>query len=322
EWFSFIGNNMSDYQPAENGILENLEDQKMFGISYGDSTVRRPYIPVSVNPEETPEEVEFDEEDVVFFVGEGEKTAYFVVDFRDETTDASFTWGVNFEEEDLDLYAALLMIEDEDENFSINGTYNEDLDSYFLEDIIYNHHEGIAGDPDYWSSWTGNSLSDFSPNMGTSEDLEDGKWYGFSYGFDPAPEIPEFIYAAYDENWFGFEDVDSWFGEGENQTIITIDFLEGEENEEVTFAWGLKFEEETISAKEALETLADFDEDLSFTFEEGNQILTVEYKELEKTMTAEESWKSFIGNNMSDYVLAENGILEMIADQEMFGISF
>src|SRR5699024_10938600 len=96
----------------------------------------------------------------------------------------------------------------------------------------------------------------------------------------------------------------------------------GEENEEVTFAWGLKFEEETISAKEALETLADFDEDLSFTFEEGNQILTVEYKELEKTMTAEESWKSFIGNNMSDYVLAENGILEMIADQEMFGISF
>ncbi len=322
DWFSFIGNNMSDYQPAEDGILEELEDQKMFGISFGESTVRRPYIPVSVNPETTPEEVEFDEEDVVFYVGEGEKTAYFVVDFRDGTTDASFTWGVNFEDNDLDLFDALLMIEEEDENFTVSGTYYEAQDSYFLDDIIYNHHEGIAGEPDYWSSWTGNSLNDFSSNMGTGEDLEDGKWYGFSYGFDPAPEIPEFVYAAYDESWFGFEDVDSWFGEGENQTIITIDFVEDEDAEEVTFAWGLNFEEETISGKNALETLADLDEDLSLIFDENDEILTVQYKDLERTITAEESWKSFIGNNMSDYVLAENGILEMIADREMFGISF
>src|SRR5699024_5908927 len=259
----------------------------------------------------------FSEEDVVFFVGEGDQTAYIMIDFRDDSPDASFTWGVNFEEgENLTVVDALDLLQATQENFSYEETGG------FLNDIIYNHHAGLDSMPDWWSTWSGDAIDDMAMDGGISANLVDGNWYGLSYGFMPAPEMPQFVYAAYNADWFGFEDIEEWFGEGENQTIITIDFVEGEENEEVTFAWGLKFEEETISAKNALETLENLDANLEITYNEEDEITAVSYLDLEKEISSSEEWFSFIGNNMSDYQPAENGILENLEDQKMFGISY
>lgn len=265
-------------------------------------------------------ETSLDEEDVVFYVGEGDQTAYVVIDFRAEDGLASFAWGVDFDGDDLTVYDALIKIEEEDPNFTFEASGG--AGSYFLDDVYYNNFAGEAGVPDWWSTWSGSSPEDLEMNGGINDPLQNQEWYGLSYGFSPEPVQPQFVYAAYNSEWFDFEEVETWFGEGENQTVITIDFVDDEEVEDVTFAWGLKFEEETISAKHALEFLADADENLTITFNDADELVTVNYNGLEKTANATESWHSFIGTNLSDYALAEDGIFEMIENDDMFGISF
>src|SRR5690625_3800391 len=150
----------------------------------------------------------FSEEDVVFFVGEGDQTAYIMIDFRDGTADASFTWGVNFEEEEnLTVVDALDLLQAAQESF-----YYEETGG-FLNDIIYNHHEGLDSMPDWWSTWSGTAADNMEMNAGISSSLNDGMWYGFSYGFMPEPQMPQFVYAAYNSEWLDFEDVESWLGE-------------------------------------------------------------------------------------------------------------
>lgn len=259
----------------------------------------------------------FSEEDVVFYVGEGEKTAYIIVDFRDESPDASFSWGVRFDEgENLSVVDALDFIQTEDANFSYMETGG------FLNDIIYNHHEGLDSMPDWWSTWSGPDLDSLEMNSGISETLTENHWYGFSYGFTPEPVAPAFKYAAYNVDWLDFSEVEDWYGEGEHQTIITIDFVEDEEAEEVTLAWGLRFEEDSLSGKQALETLADLDDNLSITYSSDDELTGVTYQELERNATTDESWRHFTGNTLSDYVPIESDSLAIIGDQQLFGVSF
>lgn len=268
----------------------------------------------------TTNENSLDEEDVVFYVGEGNQTAYVIIDFREEDGYASFAWGVDFEGDELTVYDALLTIQQEDSNFTFEASGGSG--SYFLEDIYYNNFAGEAGVPDWWSTWSGDSPENLEMSTGLNDPLIAEEWYGFSYGFSPEPVQPQFVYAAYNADWFDFDEVDSWFGEGENQTVITIDFVSDETTEEVTFAWGLKFEEESISGKAALEFLAAADDHLTITFNDADELITVNYDGLERTADVDESWHSFIGNNLSDYAPAEEGIFEMIEDGKIFGISF
>lgn len=263
--------------------------------------------------EEAP--ADFGPEDVVYYVGEGNQTAYFVVDFRDETADASFTWGVHFNEgEDFTALDALEVIQEEDAHFEFNQTGG------FLNDIYYNDHQGIAGDPDWWSTWDGNSISEMELNMGVSRILTDGLWFGLSYGFIPEPEQPRFIYAAYNEDWLQFEDIEEWFGEGENQTLISLDFVSDETAEEVTFAFGLQFENETITGKEALETLANLDSDLEVVFNDADEIIEITYNGLNRSANSSEKWKAFKGTSMADYAPSEATI--SLTNGDFFGVSF
>lgn len=264
----------------------------------------------------------YTEDDVYYFVGEGSKTAYVVVDFNDGSVDHSFTWGVHFEGEDLTINDALLQIQEEDTNFSIEETFYEGM-GYALDDIYYNNHKGVAGEPGYWATLTGNNLSDFAGNMGLADPLENGKWYGFTFdGFDENfnPIAPIFKYAAYNSDWLSLEDIEHWYGEGANQTIITLDFV-NDEAETSTFAFGVQFSQTTLTAEEALEIIAAENEDLSYTINEG-QLSQVQFKDLEAVETVENYWQAFIGSNMSDYIPAENGTATEIENGQIFGFSF
>lgn len=276
-------------------------------------------IHVTAGEEEAPL---YTEDDVYYFVGEGSHTAYVVVDFNDGSIDHSFTWGVHFEGEDLTINDALLQIQQEDANFSIEETFYDEM-GYALDDIYYNNHAGIAGNPGYWASLTGNNLTDFVGNMGLADPLEDGKWYGFTFdGFDDDfnPIAPTFKYAAYNADWLSLEDVEGWYGEGTNQTLITLDFV-NEDAEVSTYAFGVHFSQATLTAEEALEIIAADNEDLSYSLN-NDQLVEVQFKDLEATETATDYWQAFVGNNMSDYVPAENGTATEIENGQIFGFSF
>lgn len=318
KWKTFAGHTMSDYRPV--GWTINLSDYSMIGVSFGDDNVRRPYLPVAVKAPEEPEEpVEpeidnLDKDDIVFWIGEGSQEAYFLIDFRDGSEDVSFGWGIKFEEnETIDMLDALHKIERAEQDFIIRETNG------FLNDVIYNHHEGLDGNPDWWSTWSGNSVDAMGSQGGLNEVLQDGKWYGLSYGFMPEPVAPTFKYAAYDAEWFTSSDVKYWIGNGTNEVIVTIDFVDNVENDLTTFAWGINFDD-SITGIEALEKLSEVDEDLEIILNSEDELISVKYKEMIAIADEEKDWRAFYGENMSSYRPFE--FTEQLMDNSMFGIAF
>ncbi|MCB0766453.1 MAG: T9SS type A sorting domain-containing protein, partial [Flavobacteriales bacterium] len=68
-----------------------------------------------------------------------------------------------------------------------------DIPSGFLNTVTYGAHAGVGGAPDYWSTWSGADLASMEMNLGLSEVLTNGSWFGCSYtDFDPplAPTMP------------------------------------------------------------------------------------------------------------------------------------
>lgn len=137
----------------------------------------------------------FNLSDIAFWVGTGSDSSVLVVDFHDDTDDASYAWG--FLHDGTATGADMLSaIADADVNFSV------DIGAGFLADLTYNDHAGIGGEPDWWGTWSGTGLADLGMNMGIAEVLSNGSWFGCSYEpFDPSgallgPTLPNLNITA------------------------------------------------------------------------------------------------------------------------------
>ena len=75
-------------------------------------------------------------------------------------------------------------------------------------------------------------------------------FYGFILTRTSAQPLP-----AYHSLWFSSDDIINWFGQGDHQSIIVVDFGTETEGSYDSFAFGIKYEDETISAADALEIL-------------------------------------------------------------------
>jgi len=259
---------------------------------------------------------QFTQDDVKFWVGEGSQSAILVVDFRDGTTDPSFAFGFHYPENTELTFANMIeAVANAEPNFTFAQS-----NMGFLEDIIYNNHIRLQGDPDWWSTWSGNSAQTLELNGGTSEILANGGWYGVSYGFmgDEGPLRPTVTYPAYSSLWFSSEDVTYWIGEGENESVIVIDFNAPGEAP-VTFAWGIHYNG-TLTAQEALTQISDADIDLDVTIT-NNAITAITYNELTGTLNETTSWKNFSGTDMSDWVV-NNDLQTALTNGAWFGTSF
>jgi len=258
---------------------------------------------------------QFTQGDVKFWVGEGSQTAILVVDFRDGTTDPSFAFGFHYPENSEFTFANMIeAVANAEPDFTFDQS-----NIGFLEDITYNHHIRLQGEPDWWSTWSGDTAEEMYPNWGTSEPLLNGRWYGVSYGFGgDGPLMPTITYSAYSSLWFKSEDVNYWIGEGENESVIVIDFNATGEAP-VTFAWGVRYNG-TLTAREALMLIADTDTNLDITVA-NNAITAITYNELTATLNETNSWRTFSGTNMSDWVV-NNDLQTALTNGKWFGTSF
>ncbi len=134
---------------------------------------------------------EFTEDDVLFWTGEGEKEALLVIDWNDGVEPQSMAWGFRFD----GTATAETMLETVAE---ADAYLETSVAGGFLNDITYNspetNHEGIGGQPDWWSTWSRTDSTLWEMNMGISQELNDGDRFGCSYGFDPEatpPDAPE-----------------------------------------------------------------------------------------------------------------------------------
>lgn len=133
---------------------------------------------------------EFTLDEVEFWVGEGPKEALLVIDWNDGVEPVSLAWGYRFDGQP----TAEQMLTDIS---GVDAALEIDMSGGFLNNIVYNSpdvfHSGIAGDPDYWSTWSRTAATIWEMNMGISEVIDDGSRFGCSYGFTPqatAPEVP------------------------------------------------------------------------------------------------------------------------------------
>ena len=140
---------------------------------------------------------QFDTSTVQYYIGEGTETAYFIVDFNDDSETPSYVWGFRFNEAD-GLTAADLFyqIGEADPNLTIDS-------SDFLNDISYNEHDTSLQEYDYWSTWNGDSFETMVMNGSGLSGLvlEDSRWYGASYGWmfiSPNPTAPSYPVPAQD----------------------------------------------------------------------------------------------------------------------------
>lgn len=258
---------------------------------------------------------QFTEADVKFWIGEGPDTAVLVVDFRDGTSDSSFAWGYRYDEADgltfLDMLNAVAAAEPQ---FTIAQSGG------FLEDVVYNSHSQLAGEPDWWSTWSGSSLEEMGGNGGVSEELLDGRWYGLSYGFmgEGDPHAPTVTYPAYSSLWFTQNEIEYWVGEGENKSVIIIDFNTDSETP-VTYAWGVRYNG-LITAQAAFDLIAEADANLDITVV-GGEITAVTYNDLSATTTGNITWQGFKGTNMSNWIL-NNDLSTTLGNGVWFGVSY
>lgn len=235
--------------------------------------------------------------EVDFWVGSGSDTTLMVLDFQDGTFDSSYVWGYaySFPETGEQMLNAISAAD-------INLTINIDTLSFgnFLQDASYHRHQGLGGNPDYWGTWTSNTLEldSMMANMGIADTLVPGGMFGFSYmDFNPsvAPGQP---WAAYNPMAFTFADVQTWFGSGTDSAAVIIDFNNGTDT--ASFVWGFRFND-SIDALALADSIAANDVNLSVN--SGSAFNGITYKNLSEVPSALNDWYAWTATNWGNWDL-------------------
>jgi hypothetical protein len=256
---------------------------------------------------------QFTQNDVIYYVGAGPDTAIIVIDFLDGTEDSSYAWGFVFDASDLVTGGDALAALDLDEaqlSISTGGG--------FLNDITYNAHSGLGGDPNYWGTWSRTELTDWEMNAGLPEILEDGEWFGCSYtDFEPAI-VPGEPLPAYKSDFYTFDQVSFWVGEGANSAIFVVDFVTDAAGEAVSYAWGYRFDGTTDGA----EMLAAIDAaDVNLSINADGFLNDIIFNDLEGLAGDPNYWATWSGTNLSNWTMNE-GLSTEINDGDWYGCSY
>ncbi len=287
------------------GITEALANGDRFGCSYTDFAPA--LAPGVALPALDP--FAFDQSGVRFWTGSGSDSAILVVDFHDGANFHSYAWGYLFDGiktgEDM-----LNAVADADPNFSVDM-------GGFLNDIIYNEHAGIGGNPDYWGTWSGTSLGNWSMNVGIQEPLANGDWFGCSYtDFNPALR-PYKPVAAYDPHAFTLGDVTFWSGTGSDSAVLVVDFLD--QTAVASFAWGILFDGST-TGEDMLNAVAGTDPGFQVNMA-GGFLNDISYNGKDGTGGSPNWWSTWSGTNLGNWSM-NTGITETVHPGDWFGCTY
>ncbi|MCF8302596.1 MAG: T9SS type A sorting domain-containing protein [Bacteroidales bacterium] len=177
----------TDYASYRRGLVYSQDGSfiKEFPVGYSPEVLTLLY-----------EEELFTFDDIEFWIGEGSKKACFVIDWNDNLDPVSLAWGYRWDGE-ANAEAMMQAINETDPYLQIA------MGGGFLNDILYDLHQdgswshsGIGGDPDYWSTWSKGPSSEWEMNTGLGTSLNNGAWFGCSYGFEPEATPPDHPEAA------------------------------------------------------------------------------------------------------------------------------
>lgn len=260
---------------------------------------------------------QFTSDDVEFYVGEGDQTAYMVIDFKDGTDDRSYAWGFRYNTNDAPTMVDILEgIANEEPGFEVDHAGGA-----YLNDIIYNSHSGIDSDPDWWSIWQGTSSETFGTNGGIGVTVENEMWYGCSYGItNPTAEAPVTPIPAYSSLWLNHDDIENWIGSGSNQSLVLVDFGTTTNEVKDSFVFGIQYDG-SLSAEEALEMIENHTDYFSFNAT-STAVTEVQLGDYSSGNASDEQWKHFTGTNLSNWQTATDLSEIQLNGEAWFGLSF
>lgn len=250
--------------------------------------------------------------DLKYFVGSGSDTAMLIIDFKDGSlyaSDSSYAWGYLFSGtatgEDMltDIAAA-------DINLSV------DVSGGFLNDVIYASHQGIGGQPDYWSTWSGTDSASLATNGGTATSVSAGDWFAISYtDFNPAIK-PGYPIPAFEPSAFTINDVATWVGSGADSAIMVVDFLNG--NTPSSFAWGVLFNDSTTGGNMLNEIAGT---DTNFTVNAASFLNDIIYKTDSGIGGQPNFWGTWSATNFGNWAM-NAGIGTKVENGDLFAATY
>lgn len=166
------------------GLSEVLANGSIYGVSF--TNFNPEVLPANPIAALNPDAVKYD---MVWkaneWFGEGEDSAFLVVDFNSVDNISSFVFGIRFKDSISGL-EALNLVENMDTTFHIQ------VDA-FLNDISYRQYEGNGGAPNYWATWSATNFGNWEMNVGLQQKIRSGDFFGCTYtDFNPAlrPNYP------------------------------------------------------------------------------------------------------------------------------------
>lgn len=166
------------------GLSEVLNNGSIYGVSY--TNFNPEVLPAKASAALDPNIVKYDMTWLPNeWFGEGEDSAFVVIDFNSLDKKSSFVFGIRFKDS-ISGINALKLVEEFDTSFQIQ------VDA-FLNDIVYGEFEGIGGSPNYWATWSASNFGNWKMNIGLQQIIQNGDLFGCAYtDFNPAlrPNYP------------------------------------------------------------------------------------------------------------------------------------
>ena len=118
-----------------------------------------------------------------------------------------------------------------------------------------------------------------------------------------------------------FEEVDceAWIGAGSNETMFVVDFDSDSVGTDSTFAWGIRFESDSVSGMEIMDLIDQSDPDFSYTG--GTFLDNISYTANNQTYTNPNTgWFSIVESSDGEAWAWNTGIGDNVGNGQWFGI--
>ena len=208
------------------------------------------------------EDATIDPADIKFWIGDGQNEVVFIVNWNEP--DTALAWGYRFTEESVTVETVMDAIVDNDYRFAYEAASGMVNEITFNDGVLDLHLAGmwwmyIVSGQMAGSGYTGQTVADGDYIKWGDEScgiIVDPSTYSYVWTKEVAP-----VYALGEEAMIDPSDILYWIGEGENEAIFAVNFADPED---VCFAWGYKFDGESVTIKEMMEAIAEVD--LRFAF--------------------------------------------------------
>lgn len=127
--------------------------------------------------------------------------------------------------------------------------------------------------------------------------------------------IPAFTQISFDQ-----VNVEAWFGNGINEVMMIIDFDADPVGSDSSFAWGIRFSENSISGESILSLIEQNDENFSYSMN-GSFLYNISYLSDGLTYTNPNAgWFSILESTNGTTWDWNDGITDVVSNGEWFGV--